>query len=66
MNSFPTLKKCNNEGRYLMAKVHKETADGTRIGYYTWGCTKVKGGYTLAMAGLVKVTDTNATHDYWG
>ena len=66
VNTFATHKGCSNHGRHLMATVHKETADG-RIGYYTYGCTEADGNYILAMAGFVKVTDTNATHDdYWG
>lgn len=65
LGAFTTHKGCENRGRYLMANVHKETASG-RVGYYNWGCTQVNGGYLVAMVGLVKVTDTNATHKYWG
>jgi len=64
--TFASHKGCSNQGRYLMATVHKKTADG-RVGWYTYGCTEAGGNYILSMAGLVKVTDTNATHDdYWG
>lgn len=63
--AYKTHKGCENQGRWLMANVH-EPAGNDRIGYYTWGCTEVTGGYLLALAGFVKVFDTNATHSYWG
>lgn len=61
-----THKGCDKRARQLMATVHKQTNDG-RVGYYTYGCTEVDGDYLVNMVGLVKVTDSNSTHDgYWG
>lgn len=60
--AFGDAASCQKHGQYLMATVHKEV-NGGRVGYYTFGCTKVRDdAYMLKMAGLVKVYDSNSTH----
>ncbi len=60
--AFEDETSCQKHGQHLMATVHKKV-NGGRIGYYTFGCTKVRDdAYMLKMAGFVKVFDTNSTH----